>query len=130
MTRHAPWLAGAVLAAVSVVLAIVWPRSWWGVTFAGGVLVLMVGLRGVVRASYVAGWTRSTVLVVAAAVCAGGVYAFSVGPWGPRPVVAWPLGIVLFLGLLATCADAAQSAVLTGRGGAYANKMSRRQIRQ
>ena len=64
-------------------------------------------------------------LVVAGAAGAGGCYAFVTEPWGPVPQVAWPLGAVLVLGLLATCADAAQSAVLTGRGGAYANKMSR-----
>jgi hypothetical protein len=124
--RHARWLGGAVVAATSVVLAVVVPASWWGATFVAGVLVAMVGLRPLVSAAYAPGWTRSTVIVVGGAVCAGGCYAFAAEPWGPVPQIAWPLGAVLVLGLLATCADAAQTGVLNARGGAYANKMSRR----
>jgi hypothetical protein len=39
------------------------------------------------------------------------------------------LGGIVFLAVLATCADAAQTAYFTGRGGAYANKMASNQRR-
>jgi hypothetical protein len=130
MSRHVRWLAGAVIALVSAALAVLAPASWWGVTFALGVVAAMVAARPVVRASYAPGWTRSTVLVGAGAAMAGAAYAFAVEPFGPVPAVPWVLGGLLVLALLATCADAAQSATFTGRGGAWANKMTQHDNRR
>jgi hypothetical protein len=124
--KHLPWLAGAGVAVLAVVLAVVAPSSSWGALFAVGVCAAMVAARPVVRASYAPGWTRSVVLVTAAAVCAGGCYAFSVGPWGPLPVVAIPLGVVLLLGMASTVADAMPGPGLGPgrRNAAYVAKMS------
>jgi hypothetical protein len=121
-TRHLRWLAGAAVAVLAVVLAVVTPSSPWGALFAVGVCAAMVAARPVVRASYAPGWTRSVVVVTAGAVCAGGCYAFSVGPWGPLPVVAIPLGVVLVLGMASTVADAMPSG---GRRAGYVAKMEK-----
>lgn len=125
--RHLPWLAGAAVAVVAVALAVVTPSSPWGALFALAVAWAMVAARPVVRASYAPGWTRSVVLVTAGAVCAGGCYAFSVGPWGPLPVVAIPLGVVLLLGMASTVADAMPGPAFGPgqRNAAYVAKMEK-----
>ena len=84
---HARWIPGAAGAVASVVLAVVVPASWWGVTFVASVLAALVGARPVVPAAYAAGWTRTTVLGTLLAAVPGAIYAFQVGPWGPRPAV-------------------------------------------
>ncbi|HVF03497.1 MAG TPA: hypothetical protein VNA20_01535 [Frankiaceae bacterium] len=91
------WLPGAAVAVASVVLAVAEPASWWGVTFVAGVLAALLAARPVVRPSYAAGWTRTTVTVTCLAAVAGVTYAFEVGPWGPRPAVYAPVLLVAAL---------------------------------
>jgi peptidoglycan/LPS O-acetylase OafA/YrhL len=110
---HAGWLLGAAVAAGSAVLALAAPVSWWGATFALGVLGGMLAARPVVRASYRPAWTRSVVLVTLGATLAGSCFAFAVEPWGPRPAVAWPLGIALLVVVFGTVADAVPSGFST-----------------
>ena len=99
--RPAPWWVAYALALVACVAgAVVAPSSWWGLAGVGAVAGLMVTLRPWVPASYRPGWTRSTVIVTVAALCAGASYAFAVRPFGPRPAVAWPFGLVLLAGTL------------------------------
>jgi hypothetical protein len=108
MSRHAGWVAAAVVVLASVVLGLVAPASWWGVTFVVGLAALMVLLRGVVPESYRPGWTRSTVIVLLLALCGGGSYAFGMEPWGPVPRVAGPLFVLFLFGLIALVADASR----------------------
>ena len=112
--RPAPWWAAyAVAVAACVAGGFLVPSSWWGVAGAGAVFGLMVTLGPWMPASYRAGWTRATVIVTAAAVCAGGAYAFAVPPFGPRPAVAWPLAVLLVGGAFAAATDG----MAWGRGG-------------
>ena len=104
---HVVWLAGALLAVVSVVLAVVVPASWWGATFALGVAVALVGARGHVSAAYAAGWTRTIIVGTLLAVGIGVVYASATGPWGPNPSVYVPVAFLLVVAALATVADTA-----------------------
>ncbi|HEU0132876.1 MAG TPA: hypothetical protein VFQ85_17990 [Mycobacteriales bacterium] len=108
MSRHGGWVLAAVVVVATLVLGVVAPSSWLGVVFVLAVAGLMAALRGAVPQSYRVAWRRSTLIVVGLAACAGGSYAFAERPWGPRPVVAWPLFVVLMIGLLVTVADAAQ----------------------
>ena len=59
-------------------------------------------------------------IVSAAALCAGGAYAFAVPPFGPRGVVAWPLGLLLLAGVGVTVADGAAFGRV-GALGKYSN---------
>jgi hypothetical protein len=103
------WVPGAAIAVASVVAAVTFAASWWAVPFVVGVAYGMAGARGAVPGAYVPGWRRSTLLVTAAAVLAGGVYAFSVGPWGPAVPVVVLCAIALAFGLVAIVLDASRT---------------------
>lgn len=96
-SRPARWLPGVAGAVASVVLAVVAPASWWGVTFVVSVLAALLGARPVVPASYAANWRRTTMLGTLLAAVPGVIYAFEVGPWGPRPAVYVPVVLVAAL---------------------------------
>ena len=96
------WVPGAVIAVGSAVLAVVAPASWWGVTFAVGVLAALLGARSAVRPSYAANWTHTTVLVTLIAAVVGFAYAFEVSPWGPRRGLYLPVVTVAALAGLAS----------------------------
>lgn len=97
MSRHLPWLLGALVAAGAAVLGVVDPWSWWGAVFAGGVVFALVTARPAVKAAYAGSWTRTTVVLGMVAVALGVGYASAVPPWGPEPRVYASIGIVLAL---------------------------------
>jgi hypothetical protein len=110
------WPAFAVAVAACVLLAVLAPSSWWGVTGVLAVAGLMASLRHVVRERYRAGWWRAAALVTFGAGLGGASYAFAVEPFGPRPVLSAVLGALL----VASLAGVAGIEVVGGRGAEYA----------
>ena len=94
MTRHA-WAVPAVATAVCVVGAAVTPSSWWGVGIAMGYVATMVLAYVVVPGRSRGSWRWGALLSAFVVTMLAGIYAFLVEPFGPDPVVAIVLAVLL-----------------------------------
>lgn len=128
---HTGWLAGAAVAVGSLALAVLAPASWWGVTFVVGVLAALLAARPVVPAAYALSWTRTTVLLTLIAAVPGIVYAFEVGPWGPRPRLYAPVVFVVALvGVASFVSTPGGRRNVGGTGGGQHERAHRNALRQ
>lgn len=75
--------------------AVLRPSSWWAVAFVPSFVATAVLGRPYVPAAYRDGWTVPAIVLSTIATLGAAAYALAVEPFGPRPVAATVLGMLL-----------------------------------
>lgn len=94
MTRHR-WAYPALVAVACLAGAVAAPSSWWGVGLAVAYAVTMLVADRAVGESRHDGWRWGAAFTAVCVTLLAGIYAFLVEPFGPDPVVAVVLAVLL-----------------------------------